>query len=84
MNVFIVLADNIALGKRATQNGTLQDDEDKYGAGNAVDGNFNPDTVKRSCSSTKPNSMAWWTVEFGNTSIIGGLKIYNTLHHPSR
>jgi len=62
---------NIAQGGTATQSSTFMDDQDKFGANNAVDGDSTTFTH------TKSESNPWWQVDLGDNYDISSIEILN-------
>eukprot|EP00956_Cyclotella_meneghiniana_P023684 scaffold46589_cov23-Cyclotella_meneghiniana.AAC.1 len=61
----------IAQGATATQSSTFLDNQDKFGANNAVDG----DSV--TFTHTKSESNPWWQVDLGNNYDVSTIEIMN-------
>lgn len=66
-------ADDIALGKSATQSSTA------FGspASNAVDGNTNGDWSAGSISHTGDDQYAWWQVDLSSSQALGSISLWN-------
>eukprot|EP00956_Cyclotella_meneghiniana_P008958 scaffold12299_cov85-Cyclotella_meneghiniana.AAC.6 len=62
---------NIAHGATATQSSTLWNNQDKFGANNAVDGDS--DTFTH----TKSESNPWWKVDLGDNYDVSSIEIMN-------
>ncbi|XP_078372795.1 fucolectin-4-like [Oculina patagonica] len=72
---------NVAYKRPALQSST--DDELKYAASNAVDGNRNGDVKDKSCSQTKYTTNPWWRVDLGKSVWVEKVLIANqeSPHH---
>jgi len=62
---------NIAQGATATQSSTFNNNQDKFGANNAVDG----DSV--TFTHTKSESNPWWKVDLGDNYDVSSIEIMN-------
>ena len=75
--------ENIALGKQTFQSSDFSKAGHPSGPSNkAVDGITNQSVYKgKSCSHTKNDTNAWWTVDLGHFYEITSVKIYNRKSH---
>ncbi|XP_070554909.1 fucolectin-like [Ptychodera flava] len=66
---------NVAQGKPAFQSSDKR--RNRFGSENAVDGNFNTNAHKGSCSWTKKEYQPWWQVDLGDVHSIYEVVITN-------
>nr|XP_014433017.1 uncharacterized protein LOC102447856 isoform X1 [Pelodiscus sinensis]XP_025044467.1 uncharacterized protein LOC102447856 isoform X1 [Pelodiscus sinensis]XP_025044468.1 uncharacterized protein LOC102447856 isoform X1 [Pelodiscus sinensis] len=70
-------AQNLALGRPATQSSTHKDDTGKAEPGRAVDGNRDGNYKQGSCSLTKLENEPWWNVDLGSRHSVSMVIVKN-------
>ncbi|KAJ8340855.1 hypothetical protein SKAU_G00331460 [Synaphobranchus kaupii] len=72
------MQENVALRGKATQSAMLRNDNRAYShAGNAIDGNRDPDFFHGSCSQTEDGINHWWRVDLLETYVVASVTITN-------
>ena len=71
------IVDNLSVNKGATQSTTFTNNitDDRYKAGNAVDGNIMTCTRTEQIGPTSPDQTVWWMVDLGEVYNIYSVNI---------
>ena len=68
---------NIALGKTAIQSSTWANNNNQFGAANAIDGNLDGDHNVGSLTHTLFDNNAWWEIDLGEIYNLSSVKLWN-------